>query len=291
MFSGLASTPSIDDSTKKTSISLKDYLTLFNSEIIIDWDSFGGETVASFLEYVFDTWKSQIEVGLQNVFCDVCRINDILLDKEVYNFTGKENSLAYTLISNAINYYDIYCESVLDLATKTLTFIFKKASVNKVDIKLSDFGIYFIEKSFGDYNRASVYTKNYVKNQEWGLTEDNLIVKLPTDKKLIYPAKNKNFIAEESSENLTETEALNNAIYEAVMSLAENRYQENIDLNAQQYKSVIDLTNIDFSYKVDVYTDDGFYRTLPVGEIETDSKGNKHIIRLGHRVQEIIQEL
>jgi hypothetical protein len=29
---------------------------------------------------------------------------------------------------------------------------------------------------------------------------------------------------------------------------------------------------------------------LPVGEIETDSKG-KYIVRLGHRIQELTQEL
>ena len=67
-------------------------------------------------------------------------------------------------------------------------------------------------------------------------------------------------------------------------------YQENIDLDAQRYKSVIDLTNIDFSYIIKVYTNEGEYKQLPVGEIETDSNG-KHIVRLGYRVQELTQEI
>jgi hypothetical protein len=293
MFSGLASTPAIDDKTKKTSLSLKDYLTLFNSEIIVDWDdwnSFTDTTLAGFINFVFNTWKNQIDVGLENIVCDTSAINDIELDTELYTFKGKENVLAYNLISDVINYYGLYNEAKLDLKNKTLTFYFKKASLNPLEIRLSDFGITAIEKSFGDYNRASVYSYDFVKNQEWALTENNNIVKLPTSESLVYPAKNRNFIAEEPKDDLTETQAINDAVYEAVMGLAGNRYQENIDLNAQQYKSIIDLTNIDFSYKIKVYTNEGEYKTLPVGEIETDNKG-KHIVRLGHRIQELTQEL
>lgn len=290
MFSGLASTPSIDDKTKKTSLSLKDYLTLLNSEIIVDWDSFSGTTVASLINFVFNTWKNQIDVGLENIICDTSAIIDIALDTELYNFTGKENVLAYTLIANAINYYDLYNENKLDLKNKTLTFYFKKASLNPLSIRLSDFGVNTIEKSFGDYNRATVYSADFVKNQEWALTENNNVVKLPSAENLVYPAKNRNFIAEEPSEDLTETQAINDAVYDCVMGLAGNRYQENIDLNAQQYKSIIDLTSVDFSYIINVYTNEGKYKTLPVGEIETNSKG-KHIVRLGHRIQELTQEL
>lgn len=290
IFSGLASTPLIDDKTKKTTISLKDYMTLFNSEIIINWDSFSGSTVASLIEFVFNSWKSQVDVGLENIVCDTTEISEMQLDSELYNFTGKENILAYNLISNAINYFDLYNENKLDLKKKTLTFYFKKANTSKLSIRLSDFGINSIEKSFGDYNRATVYSSSFVKNQEWALTEDNKIVKIPTSNNLIYPAKNRNFIAEEPKEDLTEIQAINDAVYDAVMGLSENRYQENIDLNAQQYKSIIDLTNINFSYIIKVYTKEGEYKTLPVGEIETDSKG-KHIVRLGHRIQELTQEI
>ena len=290
MFSGLASTPTIDDKAKKTSLSLKDYLTLLNSEIIIDWDNFIGTTVASLIDFVFNNWQEQIDVGLSNITCDTSAISDIPLDTELYNFTGKENVLAYTLIADAINYYDLYNDNKLDLKKKTLTFYFKKASLNLLSIRLSDFGVNAIEKSFGDYNRATVYSSTFVKNQEWALTESNEVVKLPSSENIIYPAKNRNFIAEEPKEDLTDTQAINDAVYDAVMGLAKNRYQENIDLNAQQYKSIIDLTSIDFSCIIKVYTNEGEYKTLPVGEIETDSKG-KHIIRLGHRVQELTQEL
>lgn len=285
MFSGLASTPIIDNNAKKSTLTLKDYLTLFNSEVIVDWDSFSGTTVASLIDFVFNTWKNQIDVGLENIICDTSAIIDIALDTELYNFTGKENVLAYTLIADAINYYNLYNENKLDLKNETLTFYFKKSDVNSISIRLSDFGIKSIEKSFGDYNRATVYSSTFVKNQEWALSENNNIVKLPTQYDIIYPAKNRNFIAKDTTQ-----QAINDAVYEAVMGLAENRYQENIDLDAQRYKSVIDLTNIDFSYIIKVYTNEGEYKQLPVGEIETDSNG-KHIVRLGYRVQELTQEI
>ena len=290
LFSGLASTPSIDDKTKKTSLSLKDYLTLLNSEIIIDWDAFTGETVASYIDFIFNAWLEQINVGLQSIVCDTTNITDKELDKDIFSFSGKENVLAYDLIADAINYYDLYNETKLDLSKKTLTFYFKKASLNPLSIRLSDFGISTIEKAFGDYNRATVYSPTFEKNQEWALTENNKIVKLPTTENIIYPAKNRNFIAQEPKNDLTQAQAINDAVYNAVMGLAENRYQENIDLNAHQYKSIIDLTQINFSYIINVYTKEGAYKTLPVGEIETDSTG-KHVVRLGYRIQELTQEL
>lgn len=298
MFSGLASTPSIDDKTKKTSLSLKDYLTLLNSEIIVNWDNFTGTTIASYIDFVFNAWKSQIDVGFETIICDTSRLEEEKLDAEIFDLSGKENVLAYDLIANIINFHDLYSETKLDLAKKTLTFSFKKANLNPLSIRLSDFGVNAIEKSFGDYNRATVYDYSFEKKQEWALTEKNEVKKIydkndesivpPTN--IIYPAKNRNFIAEEPKEDLTQSQAINDAVYEAVMDLAKNRYQENIDLNIQQYKSIIDLTNVDFSYIINVYTNEGEYKTLPVGEIETDSKGT-HIIRLGYRVQELTQEL
>ena len=139
----------------------------------------------------------------------------------------------------------------------------------------------------------------FEKNQEWALTASNNIVKLPSAEELVYPAKTRNFVAQEVTETTTgdngetiktTSDGINTAVHNAVMGLANNRYQENMDLNAQQYRSIVDLTAVDFSYIFDVYTNAGKYKSLPVGEIETDSKGT-HIVRLGHRVQELTQEL
>lgn len=290
MFSGLASTPSINDKTKKTSIILKDYCTLWNSEIVINWELFTGTTVREYLNFILSAWKSQTDLG----FSGYVVWNDVGLgSKPLTNSIGRsgiQSINVYNYISGLINYYDLYVIPVLDLDKKTLLYTFYESSINPVSVRLSDFGVDVIEKSFGEYNRAAIYDYQFQKQQEWALTQDNNVAKLPTTKKLIYPAKCKNFIAEEPNEELSASEAINNAVYDAVMALANNRYQENIDLDAQQYKSLLDLTHIDFSYRVAVYTDEGYYKELPVGEIVTDSKG-KHIVRLGHRVQELTQEI
>lgn len=290
MFSGLASTPSINDKTKKTSIILKDYCTLWNSEIIINWSLFTGTTVGEYVDFILSAWKSQIDLGFSgSVVWLVNELSSELLTDSL-DRTGTQNINVYSYISGVINYYGLYVSPMLDLDKRALTYTFHKSSINHVSVRLSDFGVDVIEKSFGEYNRAVVYDYQFQKQQEWALTQDNNVAKLPTTKELVYPAKCKNFIAEKPFEDLSASGAINNAVYDAVIGLAHNRYQENIDLDAQQYKSLLDLTHIDFSYHVAVYTNEGYYKDLPVGEIATDSKG-KHIIRLGHRVQELIQEI
>ena len=292
-FSGLASTPVIDDKQKKTTISLKDYMTLFNTDVLVDWSQLDTEnlTLAGYLEFLFNVWLDQTSVGFDNIFCDVREVSEILWDTENIPLgTDTESVLLYTLIKDAMNFYELYCLPVLDVYHKSLTFRFYPCGKHIREVRLRDFGIEAVEKSFGEYNRATVYSSTWEKQSEWALTENNSIVKLPSQTSLVYPAKNRNFIADEPSEDLTFEQSIWNATYDAVMSLADNRYQENIDLDLQRYKTVVDLTDMDFSYRASVYAEKGWYRTLPVGEIETDSKG-KHIIRLGHRVQELTQEI
>lgn len=289
MFSGLASSPIINDKDKKTTITLKDYLTLFNSDIVINWSNFTGTYLNEYVDFILSTWLDQVDVGLSNIAWDLKDISNIELNPEMQK-EGTESISVYSLISDAIYFYNLYNKNDIDLVTKTLTFNFLRSSVNPISIKLKDFGINVIEKSFGDYNRVTIYTSDYAKHEQWALTENNNIVKLPSDEARVYPAKNKNFIAQSPSGELTEIGAINNAVYEAVTGLAGNRFQENIDLDAQRYKSIFDLTGVDFSYRVGVYTKEGYYKEIPVGEIETNSNG-KHIIRLGYRVQELTQEL
>lgn len=301
VFSGLASTPVIDEKSKKTSISLKDYATLFNTEILVDWSSFTGTTLAEYFVFIYNLWKAQTDIGFDNIQFSVYDLVDISLDTQIPLGQGVESVSVHTLIFDAINYYNLYYEAVLNIRNKSLTFYFNKAAVRTVSVKLKDFDINSVEKSFGEYNRAVVYDYDYSVHSRWALAMDNSIVELPAvDQDLVYPGKVRNFIVDydepdgevenPSEETQKKQDALYDALYDAIMGLAKNRYQENIDLNAQKYRSIIDLTAVDFSYSAEVYLPDGFYKVLPVGEIETDSNG-KHIVRLGHRIQELTQEL
>lgn len=282
MFSGLASTPIIDEKQKKTSISLKDYATMFNTEIIVNWGNFSGEFLSDYLSFVFETWLSQTDVGFPGILLDASNVSNIPLEHEYTVGTGIESVSMSSLIFGALNFYDLYYTTELSLSKKTITFCFCPAFQKTISIRLKDFNIDTVEKSFGAYNRVSVYDSLYNKVEEWALTEDNKVVKLPSKAPLLYPAKNRNFISQ--------GEDISSARYDALVSLSGNRYQENIDLAVHANRSAVDLSTVDFSYGVDVYTEDGFYRNLPVGEIETDSAG-KNIVRLGYRVQDLTQEI
>lgn len=294
VFSGLASTPEIDDKSKKTTITLKDYRTLWNTEVSVELGSNNltplTPYVWEYIDTILSAWISAENVGLANITWDLSRVSHILLDNSLEYVPGKQIVHVYDTLSGILSYYNIYCVPKLDLYSKTLTFVFYAANLNTVSIRLSDFGINKIEKSFGEYNRVHIYKHDLTFADSWGITEDNSVVRLPTDKDLVYPAKIKTVVADEPSEEHPESAVVNQAIYDAVMDLAQNRYQENIDINVVRGRSVIDLSGVDFSYSVQVYTDQGAYKMLPVGEIQQDSKGT-HIIRIGYRIQELTQEI
>jgi hypothetical protein len=289
LFSGLISTPNISIKTKKTSIILKDYLTLLNSEIIVDQSTFSGTYVSNYISFILDLWKSQadIEFDIDWTFGSLYLVEL----SHTRNTEDTQNINVCNHILSLLEYYDAYVVYDLDLSKKKLTFKFDVGQDKVLSVKLSDFDIGMIEKSFGECNRATVYDYQYNMKQEWALTADNQVVKLPSIKPLVHPAKNKNFIAKEPNENLNEDSAINDAAYNAVMTLAKNRYQETIDLDANKGEIIFgrEPSNY-FSYAIDVYTDTGFYKRFPIGEIVTDSNG-KYILRLGFRVQELTQEI
>ena len=278
LFSGLASTPQTDDRAKKTTLSLKDYTTLFNSEIAINWLKLPQtSTLAGYIDFVLSAWLSQTDVGFSKILWDTSDIQDIPWDENIPIPTDWEVSSVYSIIQSAISLHDVYMEGYLAIWDKSLTFRFKKQGVLTTDIRLSDFGTPSVQKSFGDINRVVIYNTGYSKIQELAITENNKIVKLPSSESLVYPAKSKIYVGDSNS-----------TIYDAVSHLADNRFQENIDLDSNASTLNADLSEMDFRYMVNVYTDGGFYKELPVGEIETDSKG-KRIVRLGLRIQEFTQ--
>lgn len=363
-FYGLASVPSIEEDQKKTSLSLKDFRTLWKSELLLDWSQWKERTLSSYLDFIFSQWIKQVDTGVPNILWDLSRLEGIDWDEENLPIQSTtSSSMMYDLVYNCLKYYNIHCDTVLDISSKSIKYVFKRSGLYKESLRTSDFGVYSIEKSFGEYNRASVYDSSFRKLQSLSLTSDNLIVRtdvtqiqariggelssgddtvlmelldteqlsvgdvikwrgetadvvewdgsqytircqsgsvfhnnrrkdirgsyykgiLTAYEDLVYPAKNRIFVAKDA-------ESTSEAIYDAVMGLSDNRYQENIDLNANEHKSILDLTKVDFSYRIAVYTEDGFYKDLPVGEIETDSNG-KHIVRLGLRIQELTQEI
>lgn len=288
LFSGLVGTLSRKKSGK-SDIPVKDYLTLLNSDVFIDWIGFDGTTASQYINFVMAAWSAQVDTGfVGRVTWNTDDVKDVLLDPIFYGTSEshRENVLAYDLIKGIVDFHEIYVETKLNIDAKTLTFYFKRAYVVEQELNLRDTELDFADSSFGDYNTVSIYKSSGEWYQSWGLTVNNNIIKLPAEDPdiLVYPKKNRNFVASEPTD-----ESLFDAVYDALTGLAQNRYQENIDLPSRQYSSFLDLTKVDFSYAIKVYSSLGYDRVLPVGEIETDSKG-KHIVRLGYRIQELTQE-
>lgn len=297
IFSGLASTPQIDEKNKKTTISLKDYITLFNSDIVVDWGDIPSEglRLSEYLDYILTKWKEQIFSGFSAVFWDLSDLENVYWDKDITLGEGKESVSAQVLIQDALNLYNLYKSSRLDVSAKSLTFYFGRQGRHETQIKLRDFGVDTVEKSFGEYNRVSVYDSSLTLHHRWALTQNNTIMKIsnPGDERssdLVYPAKNRNFVARQPDDSLTQDQAIYDALYDALMGLANNRYQESITLDVQKAKSLVDLSSVGFDYTVTVYAENGLYRNLPVGSISEDSAG-KHSIVLGRSREELTQEV
>lgn len=282
LFSGLAGTPDIDDKTQKTTLVLKDFMTLMNSEIIIPWatitTNYPNASVKTIFDVILGLWTTQNgEIGFDGISWNTDSLSNITADTSVIP-TETESALVYDIISQYMSYYDLFCTPVLDVHSKSLTYNFSKVGIRTKNIRLSDYGIDRIVKDFGEYNKVSVYNTSYVLQDSYVLCEDNTIVKEPTNKPLVYPIKNRNYIA-------SSDEDIASARYDAIMGLAENRYQENFDIDASN-DSV--LRGISFDTAVNIYTDLGLYKKMPVGEIETDSNG-KYRLTIGYRTQLLTQ--
>lgn len=288
IFSGLSSVPTTSEKEQKTNMSLKDYKTLWNTEIVVPWASFISFTyVGEYIEKILSLWLAQTDVGFSGIAWDTTEIAGISLSEGMLTEEDATPSVesVYDLINGACLLTDIWCDPYLDIKHKQLVFKFRKPPINSVSVRLADLGVSELEKSFGDVNRASVYTSDFSLLETWALTENNAVARLPAIAPLVYPAKHKAFVASDATD-----QALQDAIYNAITALAESRYQERVTIDVNAHSSVVDLSLVDLSYSVQVYTDKGFYRTLPVGEVQTSSSGEKVIV-LGKQYQELTQEI
>lgn len=288
IFSGLSSVPTTREKEQKTSLSLKDYKTLWNTEIVVDWSVFSSFTnLGQYISKILELWLAQTDVGFSGISWDTEEIKNLALPEGLESPQDSTPSVesVYDLIDGACLLTDIWCDPYLDIKNKRLLYRFRKPPTNSVNIRLADLGVSDLEKSFGDINRAVVYSNDYTLLESWSLTTNNAVSRLPSVASLVYPAKQKVFIAADSTE-----QAKQDAIYSAVTELAGSRYQERVSIDVNAHSSVIDLSQVDLSYVVHVYSSQGFYRTLPVGEIQTDSSG-KRVIVLGKQYQELTQEI
>ena len=188
-------------------------------------------------------------------------------------------------ISPYLKYYNIreiykYYESTREIE---LSFI---RGAGALDITLDDFDTTktttsnTVNKCVAglEIRLADDVTINYLPKQYYFLTSSNNIVQSSTNELLddrLYPVVEKQFYKE----------FLANAQFEAIRTLAEQRFVDNIILNETTQTNPIDFTKLDLLQSINIYTAGAFYKTLPISEITQNYTKNsfRYFIKLGFK--------
>lgn len=289
--SGLASTPNITTNNGKSTIIVKDLLTLFNTDIILlgaglnNFDQFISRVLTDFNRFNFNL--PNITINFNSNLSDVV-VNDVLPNHDTY-YNAKNIILSLLLIK------DLYYNYSIDIKTKTLIFNFYKSGTITKNIKLADFFNTEIKKQFGDINQVRIYVRGETATSRaiYSLGIDNNIYtgELTGNANRLYPVKNKIFFANSSS-----TQDINTAKIDALTELAKRRYQENVNIEISDNFNLERFKNITFSTRFQVINNENLiYKTLPLGEIEVQRNNtnnlDKLILRCGYRQRLLTQIL
>jgi hypothetical protein len=255
LFGGLLSTPDSSNKLDKATIYLKDFITMFNTEVILDMTSYA--TVDALITAMFGL---ATETGI-TINLDISAITSISLDyaKDTTSINIKET------VFELCKQYNLYYEANIDLVNSQLNIEFGVVGSVTLDLNLNDWDLKVTAQDFGTINKATLVSDLDAVEAVYYLCNDNIIRTAPSEAQKIYPVKNKNFIGEDKE-------------YNAITTLAENRYQENFDINIVDTQ----LEDYGFNTLLTLYVNGIIYKQMPIGEIEEDSNGNK-TLRIGYR--------
>lgn len=259
------------DSEGQSTVIARDLYGIFNTECVIDM-TVKKSTVKEYLQYIFDSWKAWDKSGFENVSLNLDLVTTSAelikpMEKSVYNVKD--------LFSKAMAYYDLFIDSEIDMRNKTLKFKIAPNNLNTLRIRLEDFGIEDFAKYEPNINTAIAMNEDFTIRHNWFLLQNGAITTNSTLRN-IFPTSAKIFTNED----------VNEADFEAVMELAENRYQETIEINI--VKDYDRLKDISFDTNFEIYYNGLKYKILPLGEIEEDGTRNR-ILRIGFKPVDFIQ--
>ena len=274
VYGSLAGVPVVN-SDNKTEITGTDIKSMLSSDVILDQTSF--DDVNDALEYVFDQWDTQVNQGSFNcelVYTDnfgTLAINSNGLvpyyEKGVYNALEEMQSI--------LRYYNLYLDTKLDIPNAKIKFIIGKTMQTPVNVKLWEYGIKNYGKLFADVNECQGYlvtTENdvetWIAGYKWVLTTSGDVTLAPSANRIL-PIKKKIVT---SNENITE------ANMEALKTLLDTKYGEDIELPASVIKP-------SFETLFNVYTErgGGLYKQLPCGELRYDGTNTLVKFKIGYR--------
>lgn len=269
VYGSLAGIPTIngDNVTEITGTDLK---MMLSSDVILNPGTYGYVTGSGgYIDYVFGEWKSQ--VNRNYISCEL-QFRDYLDDDPVqmdningyFPATGKAVYNAWEEIQSYLRYYNLYMETEIDLKNKKVLFIVGKTMLRERNIKLWEYGI----RDYGKWVASVNETQGYYVNEStgawsagtpWILTSKNEITQ-NEEKRDIFPVRKK---------IVTSTESAKEANAQAIETLLENMYNENIEITES------DLVP-EFETKFRVYLKRGDktpYKELPCGELRYNASG------------------
>lgn len=284
MFCGIPQTDSVSKQTTINAVCLK---TIFNTERIIDFSGLNITTLGDLLSVIFTAFLTVpcgFNISIDYTLVSTISITDEDLEIDLVPKT-KDIFNIFELLQKLLFFYE--CNLVYEVSIKEqmVYFIIDRANDEKT-ILLQNYNIIDDVKITIGINMTQVQKADGSGNIFFYLTRDNRITLNLNDTERLYPALNKVFISEIDDEDFSKTELnYHQAKINAVFTLAERRYQQNFDIPLYPSDR---LFAVDFKTKFNVYSDKGFYKQLPLGEIETNHN-NVKILRIGYRPQFLTQ--
>ena len=284
------------DIKNKSNVIAKDLFYIFDTDVLINMPLFYGTTLKSLFSFIFNAWKNFDDSGFENVTLDLNFNEQGSTFQNIYRPMEHKVYNVRELIGSLLAYYGLHIISEIRLATKELYFLIESSSQNIVNIRLEDFGINGFEKTDPAINTAIITSDRIgFDPKKWYLLKSGEITD-NVELRDLFPTRTKAVHIEGKEMNTNEfLAAITKANFEAVTALAENRYQESIELNVARSPNRLNYIyigsqrrNLFFETSFSIYYKGQPYKVLPIGEIEEDDIGNK-VIRLGYKPLDFMQ--
>lgn len=304
VYGAMAGLPERQKENNKTKITAADLKTLFKGEVVLDFTRSTYMFLQSYIEKLFEVFAAQLMQGYlpagYHISYDLTGLNDKELNMIVVKTDAAYKADLWAVLSEILLYSDCYMESriqlydtqevnrngVLVTIPKGIHFRVASNQLRTKAIVLTDYNIEDFSKTVAPLNEAVVYNKDLTEiRKTWYLLSDNTLTQNKALRDL-FPIKRKIFAAKESAQT-----DINNAEAEAILALAENKYQENISI---PFNAKINPQDFYFDTFLDIYPRPTFdedgertnkYKSLPVGAIGiTESRsGSSYWLEIGYR--------
>lgn len=278
VYGALAGIPQLTEDNK-TKITAADIKTMLKTDVWLDLSQ-SFSNVNTFFTHVFNAWNQQVT---QDSFtCELSfhtNVGTVAFDVLV---PTAETYAAYDawedIFAPYLKFYGLFMETELDLIAKKVLFKIGRSMYRDVNVKLWEYGIYDYGKWVADVNEAQGYVLNkamntYTAGIRWILTSKN-VVTTNTAHRDIYPIKRR-ITVKEAEDSAAEQQALSEADYEALKTLAESMYQENLEIKGL-------AADFESKFNIVVRRGESVYKVLPCGELHYTAAGLDKV-QIGYR--------